>query len=158
MRFFDAHCDAVMHIEDGDFDFVAGKGRSHMDLPRLLAAGHGAQVFAIFAAASYYPGRDLRAFAERAIAAIHGWADASDGRLQVVRSAEEVRRSGGGEEQRSRGAEEHGEARLGPQAPPPLLPFSPPPPSSPSSASRALIRWKDRRRTCVISTTWACGW
>ena len=56
MRFFDAHCDAVMHIEDGDFDFVAGKGRSHMDLPRLLAAGHCAQVFAIFAAASYYPG------------------------------------------------------------------------------------------------------
>ena len=84
MRFFDAHCDAVMHIEDGDFDFVAGKGRSHMDLPRLLAAGHCAQVFAIFAAASYYPGRDLRAFAERAIAAIHGWADASDGRMQVV--------------------------------------------------------------------------
>ena len=87
MRFFDAHCDAVMHIEDGDFDFVAGKGRSHMDLPRLLAAGHSAQVFAIFAAASYYPGRDLRAFAERAIAAIHGWADASDGRMQVALSA-----------------------------------------------------------------------
>ncbi len=84
MRFFDAHCDAVMHIEDGDFDFVAGKGRSHMDLPRLLAAGHRAQVFAIFAAASYYPGRDLRAYAETAIAAIHGWADASDGRMQVV--------------------------------------------------------------------------
>ena len=55
-----------------------------MDLPRLLAAGHCAQVFAIFAAASYYPGRDLRAYAERAIAAIHGWADASDGRMQVV--------------------------------------------------------------------------
>ena len=84
MRFFDAHCDAVMHIEDGDFDFVAGKGRGHMDLPRLLAAGHCNQVFAIFAAASYYPGRDLRAFAERAIAAIHGWADASDGRMRVV--------------------------------------------------------------------------
>ena len=120
MRFFDAHCDAVMHIEDGDFDFVAGKGRSHMNLPRLLAAGHGAQVFAIFAAASYYPGRDLRAFAERAIAAIHGWADASDGRMRVVRSAEEVRRSGG--------AEEHGKARLGPagaSSPPPLLSSAP---------------------------------
>ena len=90
MRFFDAHCDAVMHIEDGDFDFVAGKGRSHMDLPRLLAAGHSAQVFAIFAAASYYPGRDLRAFAERAIAAIHGWADASDGRMRVALSGDEV--------------------------------------------------------------------
>ena len=157
MRFFDAHCDAVMHIEDGDFDFVAGKGRSHMDLPRLLAAGHCAQVFAIFAAASYYPGRDLRAYAERAIAAIHGWADASDGRMQVVRLAEEVRRSGGG---RRRGAEERrsmGRRALGPQAPP-LLPFSPLLPCSPSSASRALIRWRDERRICGISTTWACGW
>jgi membrane dipeptidase len=84
MRFFDAHCDAVMHIEDGDYDFVAGKGRGHVDLPRLLAAGHCAQVFAIFAVASYYPGRDLRALAERTIAAIHGWAAASDGRMQVV--------------------------------------------------------------------------
>jgi membrane dipeptidase len=55
-----------------------------MDLPRLLAAGHCAQVFAIFAAASYYPGRDLRAYAEQAIAAIHGWADASEGQMQVV--------------------------------------------------------------------------
>ena len=120
MRFFDAHCDAVMHIEDDAFDFVTGKGRSHMDLPRLLAAGHRAQVFAIFAAASYYPGRDLRAYAERAIAAIHGWAEASDGRMQVVRSAEEVRRSGG--------AEERGKARLGPAGAsslPPLLSSAP---------------------------------
>ena len=129
MRFFDAHCDAVMNIEDGDFDFVAGKGRGHMDLPRLLAAGHCAQVFAIFAAASYYPGRDLRAYAERAIAAIHGWAAASDGRMQVVGSAEEVRRRGGGEEQRRGGAEEQldgadrGSAST--LAPPLLLPSSP---------------------------------
>jgi membrane dipeptidase len=90
MRFFDAHCDAVMHIEEGDFDFVAGEGSGHMDLPRLLAAGHSAQVFAIFAAASYYPGRDLCAFAERAIAAIHGWAVASDGRMRVALSRAEA--------------------------------------------------------------------
>ena len=50
----------------------------------LLAAGHCAQVFAIFAPVSYYPSRDLRAYAERAIAAIHGWAEASGGRMQVV--------------------------------------------------------------------------
>ena len=55
-----------------------------MDLPRLLAAGHAAQVFAVFAPASYYPGRDLAAYAEAAIAAIHAWAAASDGRMQVV--------------------------------------------------------------------------
>jgi membrane dipeptidase len=85
-----------MHIDDGDYDFVAGKGRSHMDLPRLLAAGHCAQLFAIFAPASYYPGRDLRAYAERAIATIHGWATASDGRLRVALTAEVLR--GRGEE------------------------------------------------------------
>ena len=89
MRFFDAHCDAIMHFEEGDYDFVAGEGRGHMDLPRLLAAGHCAQVFAIFAPASYYPGRDLRAYAEAAIAAIHDWADASGGRMRVARSVAE---------------------------------------------------------------------
>ena len=123
MRFFDAHCDAVMHIEDGDFDFVAGKGRSHMDLPRLLAAGHCAQVFAIFAAASYYPGRDLRAFAERAIAAIHGWADASDGRMQVV-VGRRCGRSGGEPAQRSGGAWE-GALGAGASSPPPLRSSAP---------------------------------
>ena len=92
MRFFDAHCDAIMHIEDGDYDFVAGKGGGHMDLPRLLAASHCAQVFAIFAAASYSPGRDLRVYAERAIAAIHGWAGASEGQMRVALSRDEVQR------------------------------------------------------------------
>jgi membrane dipeptidase len=97
MRFFDAHCDALMHIEDGDYDFVAGKGRGHVDLPRLLGAGHRAQVFAIFAPASYYPDRDLRAYAESAIAALHSWAAASGGRMQVVggHRGAEVQRSEG---------------------------------------------------------------
>jgi len=67
MPFFDAHCDAVMHIEDDDFDFVAGKGRSHMDLPRLLAAGHRARSSRSSPQPATYPGRDLRAYAERAI-------------------------------------------------------------------------------------------
>ena len=98
MRFFDAHCDAIMHFEDSDYRFVEGEGRAHVDLPRLLAAGHCAQVFAIFAPASYYPGRDLRAYAEAAIAALHGWADASGGRMRVAggcRGAEGQRGGGG---------------------------------------------------------------
>ena len=90
MRFFDAHCDAVMRIEEEGYDFVAGRGRGHLDLPRLLASGHGVQVFAVFAAASYYPDRDLRAYAEIAIAAIHGWAAASDGRMKVALAGAEV--------------------------------------------------------------------
>lgn len=48
--------------------------------------GHRAQVFAIFAARSYYPNRDARALAERAAATIQGWAAGSQGRMIVVRT------------------------------------------------------------------------
>ena len=89
MRFFDAHCDAVMHFEEGDFDFVAGKGRGHMDLPRLLGAGHCAQVSRSSPRPATIPAAILRAYAEPAIAAINGWADASDGQMCVVCSAVE---------------------------------------------------------------------
>ncbi len=91
VRFFDAHCDAVMRSYDGPFEFVAGDARGHLDLPRLQAAGHCAQVFAIFAAASYYPDRDLTALAEKAIRAIRGWADASAGRLRLALCADDIR-------------------------------------------------------------------
>ena len=91
MRFFDAHCDAVMRSYDGPFDFVGGDTQGHLDLPRLQAAGHCAQVFAVFAAASYYPDRDLTALAEGAIKTIDGWAAASGGRLRTARSADDVR-------------------------------------------------------------------
>jgi membrane dipeptidase len=91
MRFFDAHCDAVMHAYDGPFDFVNGEGRGHMDLPRLLEAGHRAQVFAIFAARSRYAPRDLRILAEGAIASIGHWAESSAGRMVVARTASDLR-------------------------------------------------------------------
>ena len=153
MRFFDAHCDAVMHIGDGDYDFVAGRGRGHMDLPRLLAAGHAAQVFAVFAPASYYPGRDLAAYAEAAIAAIHAWAATSGGRMRVAGGCRgaEAQRSGGAKEQTD------GAGRDSTRTPP-LLPSSPPLLCSPSSASKARTRWKVEPTTSNISTTWASGW
>jgi membrane dipeptidase len=84
MKFFDAHCDAVMNSYDGPFDFVNGEGRGHMDLPRLLTAGHRAQVFAVFAVASYYPDRDRTAMARDALATLHGWAEVSCGRMKVA--------------------------------------------------------------------------
>ena len=46
MRFFDAHCDAAMHIEDGDHDFVAEEFkllvRRRDSLHRVRAAQIGA--------------------------------------------------------------------------------------------------------------------
>lgn len=91
MRFFDAHCDTVMRVANSDYDFVAGRGKAHMDLPRLLAVGSRVQLFAVFAVRSYYPDRDLRAYAEGAIAAIHGWAERSAGRMRVALAAADVR-------------------------------------------------------------------
>ncbi len=90
MRFFDAHCDAVMRTYDGPYDFVGGDGRGHVDLPRLRAAGHAVQVFAIFAAASYYRGRDLPALAEAAAQAIRAWADDSGGALHLALTGADV--------------------------------------------------------------------
>lgn len=96
MQFFDAHCDAVMHADRGPYDFVGGDDRGHVDLPRLLGAGHRAQLFAVFAVRHYYPDRDLHALATWAIATIHGWAEASGGRMRVARTAADIRESGRG--------------------------------------------------------------
>lgn len=92
MHFFDAHCDAVMNAYDGEFNFVAGDPRGHMDLPRLLTAGHRAQVFAIFAAHSYYPHRDGRALAESAVATLQRWAADSAGNMIVARTRADLAR------------------------------------------------------------------
>lgn len=89
-QFFDAHCDTVMRVFDGGLDFVAGQGRAHIDLPRLLAAGHGVQLFAIFAPKSQYPDQDLRAFADDIIATIKGWIAASGERMRLVTAASHI--------------------------------------------------------------------
>ncbi len=97
MHFFDAHCDAIMRAYDGPYDFVSGPVRGHVDLPRLLAAGHAVQVFAVFAPASYYPDRDVSALAEQAIAIIQGWAAASAGQMRVARTAAEIEQAAAGD-------------------------------------------------------------
>jgi membrane dipeptidase len=89
-RFFDAHCDTVMRRSESGDDFVHGGSLAHADLPRMLGAGLFAQLFAVFAPASYYPDRDLRLYAEETIAVIHGWERASDGRFRIARSARDL--------------------------------------------------------------------
>jgi len=97
-HFFDAHCDTVMRYFEFGHDFVlGGDPRARTDLPRLLAAGHCAQVFAIFAAQTYYPGEDMRAYAEQAISAMRGWEERSDGRFVIVSSAAELHAACGDE-------------------------------------------------------------
>ncbi len=89
-KFFDAHCDTVMRAFDGEFDFVAGSSRSHTDLPRLLAAGHCVQLFAVFAPRSRYPDRPLRPFAEEIIAVIAGWIEAAAGRMWLGLNGQDI--------------------------------------------------------------------
>ncbi len=93
MRFFDAHCDAVMNSYDREFGFVTGDPRGHIDLPRLAAAGCRAQVFAVFAANSYFPSRDTRGLAEAAIRTLHRWADDSTGGMFVARTEADIARA-----------------------------------------------------------------
>lgn len=95
MPFFDAHCDTVMRAFDSGLDFVAG-GKAHVDLPRLLAAGGRVQLFAVFAARSYFPGRDVRAYADEAIETIRGWVEGSGGRVRLALTPADIRAACGG--------------------------------------------------------------
>jgi len=89
-RFFDAHCDAVLKVQDGRSDFVTGAGEGHVTLPGLRAAGVRVQVFAAFVLSERHPGRE-RAAAEACLAAIRGLVDASGGAMRLVLSGSEVR-------------------------------------------------------------------
>jgi membrane dipeptidase len=91
MQFFDAHCDAAMNSRIAGYDFVGGDPRGHVDLPRLLDAGHRVQVFAIFAPRSYYAGEDVREVALGAIECYEGWTSRSAGRLRPVLTRSAVR-------------------------------------------------------------------
>jgi len=93
MRFFDAHCDAIMNSYDRAFGFVSGDPGGQIDLPRLSAAGGRGQVFAVFAAASYFRGRDIQALAKDAINTLHKWADESAGRMIIARTRADIARS-----------------------------------------------------------------
>jgi membrane dipeptidase len=86
-----------MRAFDGEFDFVAGRGQSHTDLPRMLAAGYCAQLFAIFAPRSYYRERDLRAFGEEIIARIVSWVAGSAGRMRLATTGRDLRETCAGE-------------------------------------------------------------
>jgi membrane dipeptidase len=95
MRFFDAHCDAVINALDGDFDFVPGDQRGHVDLPRLTEAGVRIQLFAVFTSLGYSPDpdKDLPAYAEQAIQTIRGWAEASGDRLCIAYTAADIKQA-----------------------------------------------------------------
>lgn len=89
MKFFDAHCDTVLKVNDGQLDFITGEGKGHVSLPAMLKAGSCAQIFACFVLSEKYPGKE-RTRAEELIAAINRMAAGSDGRMNIVRTAAEL--------------------------------------------------------------------
>jgi membrane dipeptidase len=97
MRFFDTHCDTVMPALESGLDFVKGGPQAHLDLPRLQAAGHCVQLFAVFTARDEFPGVDLTAYADQAIAIIRGWADSADSAFRIALTSADLRAACEGE-------------------------------------------------------------
>lgn len=92
MRFFDAHCDTVMKVLDGTFDFRSGCGEGHVSFPGLVEAGSCGQVFACFVLSERHPGTE-RERAEEVIAAIQGMIASTHGGMALALTAYDLRRA-----------------------------------------------------------------
>ena len=92
MKFFDTHCDTVGKVLDGSLDFQTGEGSGHLSLPGMLSAGSCAQIFACFVLSEHHPEKE-RETAEAMIRTIVEMAAKSAGKMEVVRTASELRAS-----------------------------------------------------------------
>ncbi len=88
-RFFDGHCDTAIKILDDRADFVNGSGATHIDLPRLRAAGVRAQIFACFVLSERYPGKEAER-AESMIGSLGAAFDSASGTIGVARTPEDL--------------------------------------------------------------------
>jgi len=93
IRFFDAHCDAVIKILDHGVDFFVGSGEAHVSYPALRAGNIAVQVFACFVLSAQYPGAE-RPRAEEMIEALVRLAGVSDGGMTVVKTAADLPAAG----------------------------------------------------------------
>ena len=90
MLYFDAHADTVLRSYDSGLDFVAGKGRAHIDLPRAKKVNLCTQVFVINAVRSQYPDKDLDALAQDGIGRICSWIEHSAGDMQLALTKHDI--------------------------------------------------------------------
>lgn len=95
MKFFDTHCDTVKKVMDHSLDFQTGEGAGHVSLTGMLTAGSCAQVFACFVLSERYPGKE-RETAGGMIRTIGEMAAKSEGKMEVVRTASDLRAACGG--------------------------------------------------------------
>jgi len=89
IRFFDAHCDAVMKALTGEAEFLSGEGTGHVTLPSLLEGQIAVQVFACFVLSERYPGRE-KDQAMVVLDTILDWIANSDGMLSLVETANDL--------------------------------------------------------------------
>lgn len=87
---FDAHCDTAQRLT-GDHPVDLGKrlADGHLDLPRMIEGGAGAQVFACWVDPDLHVDRWMPDTLEM-IGAIHGQADKHSGRLAVALSGSDI--------------------------------------------------------------------
>jgi len=95
VKFFDTHCDTVKKVMDHSLDFQTGEGAGYVSLTGMLTAGSCAQVFACFVLSERYPGKE-RETAGGMIRTIGEMAAKSEGKMEVVHTASDLRAACGG--------------------------------------------------------------
>ena len=87
--FFDGHCDTALKVLDEGGDFVGGDRSMHLDLPRLIASGVRALVFACFVLSERYPGEEADR-AEQLLDTVERMVATSDGQLRITRTRQDL--------------------------------------------------------------------
>ena len=90
--FFDAHCDTVMKVLDGEADFLSGAGKSHIDYPAMLDGGVRTQIFAACVTSQEYPGQEAERV-DAMIRTIGEMAESTGGGMAIARTSAEIERA-----------------------------------------------------------------
>lgn len=90
----DGHCDTLEYIADGKRR-LGDKGKGgHLDLPRMVQAGVGSQIFAVYVSDSYLPGAGIRR-ALSMVDAMHREVSENADRFGLALCGDDVRRLNG---------------------------------------------------------------
>ncbi len=88
----DGHADTIDRVVDRGEDLTVRTDRGHIDLPRMTEGGLDVQFFSCFVHPRYIERKECILRALRMIDAVKRTAAMSQGRLEVARSAAEIRR------------------------------------------------------------------
>ncbi|MCI2426591.1 dipeptidase [Candidatus Acetothermia bacterium] len=90
MLFFDGHCDTVIKVLDKEFDFITGEGTGSVSFPDMVRVGVCTQLFACFVLSKTYPNQ-TRQRAKAMIETINSMAAATEGKMKVALTADDVK-------------------------------------------------------------------